>query len=228
MKRAVCHKILIMLSCSSFLTLAGLPSCGKNTKTTTTKSLASDPDLAAIGSRAGGEDDSQLQQLYAITTDVPPAAIRPDPDLYARRLLRQYRADGAVVAKEIGKNEDFRALLGGASDDFKTAPQDTYDATSLLAEQKVSEEICTALVNPSESEQPGWHTILPSAPTEVDANLLFLAQRFLGIPSSEISSTVLTSLKDIVTSDANGGTVGYSNYVPACMMLSMDAEALLL
>jgi hypothetical protein len=180
------------------------------------------------GGRALGLLSAELDGVHGVQTDKPPAAIRPDPDLFARRLLRQYRPEGSLVAREIGRVEAFRLLLGGASDDFATPPQETYDSTSLLAMQKVSEEICKSLVAPNAWEHPGWKTILPSPPGAVETNIRFLAQRIIGIPTSRIDSTAIADLVDLTNKSKESGELTYTSYVPACVALSLDAEALLL
>ena len=83
-----------------------------------------------LGNQAGGAIDSELSNLYAMTTSHLPAAIRPDPDIYVRNLLLQYRPKGATLAQEIGQVEQFRLLMGGAPEDFAKAPATEYDATS--------------------------------------------------------------------------------------------------
>jgi hypothetical protein len=183
---------------------------------------------APPGGKAGGADAAALSALYQKSTDKPPAAVRPDPDLYARRLLRQYRPEGTLVAREIGRVEEYRLLLGGASEDFRTVPQESYDATSLLAMQKVTEDICTSLVAPNAWQHPGWKTILPNAAGNVAGNLKFLAQRILGLPSARIPSEVLTDLTTLTNTAKVDGQIRWESYVPACVALSSDAEALLL
>lgn len=180
------------------------------------------------GERAGSLDAAALNGVHAVGTTKAPAAIRPDPDLYARRLLRQYREEGPLVAREIGRVEEFRMLLGGASEDFRVVPQESYDSTSLLAMQKVAEEICAALVAPSSWQHPGWNSILPHAPSAVKANVTFLAQRFLGVPTSRIPADVVTDLVALTQSTATESGLTHEAYVPACVALSTDAEALLL
>ena len=180
------------------------------------------------GGKAGEIDPAALGLVYDVTTKTPPAAIRPDPDLYVRRLLRQYRPENSVIARQIGKVEQFRLLLGGATEDFRTEPQETYDATSLLAMQKVAEEICTGLVAPTGYEHPGWNTILPHPTDQVNENLKFLAQRFLGLPTERISNEVLAALALLVDDAKENNQYTYDSYIPACVALSTDAEALLL
>jgi hypothetical protein len=181
-----------------------------------------------LGARAGDAIEAQLDEIYKITSPIPPAFVRPDPDLFARRMIRQFRNEDMTVAKEIGRVEDYRLLLGGASQDFRTIPQETYDATSLLATQKVAENVCQGLINPSVDAQPGWKTVLPFDPTSIDENLKFLAQRILGLPTSKIPAETLVQLKAVVESEKQGGRVTPASYVTACTFLAMDAEALLL
>lgn len=182
---------------------------------------------AIPGGRAGGLDEALLTAVHSVATEQPPAAIRPDPDTHIRILLRQYREEGSVIAQEIGRVEDYRALLGGASEDFSKAPQLTYDSTSLLAVQKVAEDVCEGLVAPT-SRHSGWETILPAAPEETDANLKFLAQRLIGLPSNEIGSSVIAALDEILRLSLEEGEVTLRSYIPVCVALSIDAEALLL
>ncbi|MCA2960938.1 MAG: hypothetical protein IOD12_11845 [Silvanigrellales bacterium] len=180
------------------------------------------------GERAGSLDATALNGVHAVTTTKAPAAIRPDPDLYARRLLRQYREEGPLVAREIGRVEEYRMLLGGASEDFRVVPQESYDSTSLLAMQKVAEEICLSLVAPTPWQHPGWNSILPQGPSALKANVTFLAQRFLGVPTSRIPADVITDLVALTQSTSTETGLTNEAYVPACVALSTDAEALLL
>lgn len=182
----------------------------------------------SLGDRALGVDDSGLADVYAVTSGRSPALIRPDPDLFARKLLLQYREEGSTVARMIGGIEDYRELLGGASEDFSKAPQREYDATSLLATMKVSETVCEGLVNPNATDHPGWNTILPAGPEDSTTNLKFLAQRFIGRHSNNISQDILDSVKNILDSAASGATYTLEHYVSVCTVLSIDAEALLL
>ena len=181
----------------------------------------------SIGEKADGPSEALLSELRIISTDKAPAALRADPDTYVRQLLREYRPEDATIAKEIGRVEKFRLLLGGASPDFKTPPSKTFDATSLLASQKVADELCKGLVAPNSTNQPGWDSILPESPARVTANIRFLAQRFLGQPSFEISDDLIDSLRLLM--DAGRGTGGYEfkDYVVVCIALSLDADALL-
>lgn len=181
-----------------------------------------------ITDSAGGPDEAALQELYLVTSSYEPAAIRPDPDQFVRKLLLQYRDEGATVAREIGRVEQYRILLGGANEDFSTTPQLTYDATSLLATYKVSEEICRGLVAPDAWNHPGWATILPNGIDQAEANVSWMAQRFLGKPSEDIPSEVVTSLVAITETARSGEEWTYEHYIPACATLLLDAESLLL
>lgn len=183
---------------------------------------------ASLGDYALGEDQAQLEAVYAVPTTHAPAAVRPDPDLIVRNILLQYRESGSTVAREIGRVEEFRMLLGGANVTFTVTPQETYDSTSLLAEMKVAQEICRSLVNPSGNDHPGWSSILPSPVESLDANLEFLAQRLLGIPSSRIDAVSIETLKSIVNASRVDGRITLQSYVPGCVTLILDAEALLL
>jgi hypothetical protein len=183
---------------------------------------------ASLGDSAYGEDSAGLETVYGVTTPHAPAAVRPDPDLIVRNLLLQYRESGSTVAREIGRVEEFRLLLGGANVTFTVTPQESYDSTSILAEMKVAGEICGSLINPSENEHPGWATILPADPASIDANLAFLAQRLLGVPTSRIDAAAIASLKTIVQSATDEGRLTAESYIPACISLILDAEGLLL
>jgi len=181
-----------------------------------------------IGGFAGGQDDAALQAVYAATTDIAPAAIRPDPDLVVRRLLKQFRPEGVTLAREVGRVESFKLLLGGASEDFQTAPAETYDATSLLATLKVAEEVCAGLVAPTSWQHPGWTSILPAPVSDTRTNLRWLAQRITGVPSAQIQDATLVSLEAIMTSASGNGAIAAEHYVPACATLAVDASSLLL
>ena len=191
---------------------------------TTTASVLGTP----IDDQASGPDELALQELYAITSQHEPAAIRPDPDQFVRRILLQYRSEGATIAREIGRVEQYRILLGGASEDFSTTPQETYDATSLLAIYKVSEEICRGLVAPDDWNHPGWATILPHGVTNVQGNVTWLAQRMIGKPTADIDASIITSLVNIVETGRAGESHTQEHYIPACATLLLDAESLLL
>lgn len=183
---------------------------------------------ASLGAFAEPQDLEALNTLYAVGTTYAPAPVRPDPDLIVRNLLLQYRETGSTVAREIGRVEEFRLLLGGANVTFTVNPQETYDSTSLLAEMKVAGEICRSLVSPSERDHPGWSSILPATPDQLQTNLAFLAQRFLGLPSDRIDPSTYTTLTAIVNSAKDDGAITYESYIPACTTLILDAEALLL
>ena len=177
----------------------------------------------SLGAKAGDVNESGLSEVYATVSTYPPASIRPDPDMYARRLLLQHRAEGEAVAKEIGSIEDYRLLLGGASLDFQKNPQEDFDATSLLANISVAERICQGLVAPDEST--GWESILPARPADWQTNITFLAQRFFGVPSSEISSEIISSLKTILDSNTES-TLTQASYISVCTALALDAESI--
>lgn len=181
-----------------------------------------------LGPKAGGPIYSRLDEIYAVTTDEEPAAIRLDPDTYVRQLLLQYRPQGSTVARQIGRVEEYRLLLGGANEDFSKEPQKTYDATSLLAQLKVASEVCTGLVAPNAQDHPGWNSILPAPPSDKDTNIRFLAQRFLGIHSNDISDTTIDQLKEILDQASSGASPNHSHYVSVCTTLALDASSLLL
>lgn len=183
---------------------------------------------ASLGTRAGGEDADALALVHSTDASQPPAPIRPDPDLIVRNLLLQYREQGELVAREIGRVEQYRLLLGGASQNFSITPQKTYDATSLLAKLKVAEEICESLVSPSESRHPGWQTILPASANDADTNIRFLVQRLVGLPTNRISETMVQSLYTILETSLDDGVIAYQSYVPVCATLVVDAGSLLL
>jgi|GEM_PF-5718242 hypothetical protein len=182
----------------------------------------------SLGEKAGELNEAALNAVHAVGTAFPPAGVRPDPDTVVRQLLLQYREPGSTVAREIGRVEEYRMLLGGANAMFTISPQETYDATSLLAELKVAKEICGSLVAPQRDQHPGWQTILPAAASDTDSNIRFLAQRLIGLPSTSIDENAISSLKAIHAAAASDGAVGYEAYVPVCATLILDAEALLL
>ncbi len=183
---------------------------------------------ASLGLRASTENAAALDNLYAVTTTHAPAPVRPDPDIAIRELLLQYRESGSTVAREIGRVEQYRMLLGGANVTFTVVPQEGYDSTSLLAELKVAEEVCGSLVNPNDNDHPGWATILPADPSEIETNLRFLAQRILGVPSDRIDPASLATLTTIIGTAKESGKITKASYVPACSTLVLDAEGLLL
>jgi hypothetical protein len=178
--------------------------------------------------KAGGEIVSSLTTVHASALQSAPAAVRPDPDLYARRLLKQFRKDGNTLARQLGRIEKYRLMLGGASEDFRTVPQDAYDATSLLTLQKVAQEVCISLITPSAYDHPGWSNILPESPANVQANVKFLMGRMLGFPESALNSTAVSELVEMVNAFPENGVVTAKSYLPACSAIAMDAEALLL
>lgn len=189
----------------------------------------------SIGNRAGGVDEAALAAVHAVGTPHAPAAIRPDPDLFVRRLLRQYRPEGAIVARQIGQVEQYRLLLGGATEDFAKAPQESYDATSLLAVFKVAEEVCRGLVAPNPREHGDWQTIMPLPAAQERANVVWLAQRFIGKPSNQIDAAVIDSLIAIMRAEeaavaTNWWAMGqpYAKYIAVCATLALDAEAMYL
>jgi len=186
-----------------------------------------------LGARAGGLDEAALAVVDAASTTHAPAAIRPDPDLYVRTLLRQYRPEDVTLAHQIGEVDKFSLLLGGASQDFATPPQEAYDATSLLAVEKVSDEVCRGLVAPDAWEHPGWKTVLPFAADQEAENIAWLAQRITGRPSAAVAPEMLSQLAAIMSSEepfvtqndwAKGNA--YAKYVPVCAALAMSADAL--
>jgi len=183
---------------------------------------------ASLGERAFEENKIELEALYAVNASHPPAPVRPDPDTAVRELLLQYRETGSTVAREIGRVEQFRSLLGGANVTFTVVPQEGYDSTSLLAELKVAEELCESLVDPNNNDHPGWQTILPAALDDTNANLRFLAQRILGIPSDRIDPASIAALTAIVGTAKVSGKITSASYIPACSTLLLDAEGLLL
>lgn len=183
---------------------------------------------ASLGEKAGGVNEAALAEVHAVTTTHAPAGIRPDPDTFVRQLLLQYREQGSVVAREIGRVEEYRMLLGGASNNFAIVPQETYDATSLLAKLKVAEEVCEGLVDPDSQQHEGWDSILPADPSDTTTNITFLAQRLIGLPSSNLSADALTQLTAILQTALENGSVTHASYIPVCATLLIDAEALLL
>ncbi|MFK7872571.1 MAG: hypothetical protein AB8C84_05290 [Oligoflexales bacterium] len=183
-----------------------------------------------IGPVAGSVDEIALAAVYAIYPGTAPASIRPDPDLYVRRFLRQFREESSTLARAIGNVEGFRLLLGGASIDFQKMPQQTYDATSLLASLSVAGEVCEGLVSPNNWEHSGWETILPFGANDTQNNIKFLIQRITGQKSSEILAEDVDQLQQILDDHRENldDPVTYEDYQPVCAVLSLDAEALLL
>jgi len=183
---------------------------------------------ASLGEKAGELNENALAEVHAVTTTHAPAGVRPDPDTFVRQLLLQYREQGSVVAREIGRVEQYRMLLGGASNNFAIVPQETYDATSLLAELKVAEEVCEGLVSPDRRQHAGWESILPAGPGDTTTNIKFLAQRLIGLPSSNITADAMTQLNAILQTALVNGQITNASYIPVCATLLIDAEALLL
>lgn len=218
--------------CLGLLALQGLSGCyvfKKKSISEGSKSASVGEVLgASLGEKAGSMNEAALAQVYAVKTTHAPAGVRPDPDTFVRQLLLQYREQGAVVAREIGRVEQYRMLLGGASDNFSIVPQESYDATSLLAELKVAEEVCQGLVDPNSSLHAGWETILPADPKDTTTNIRFLAQRLKGLPSSTITADAITKLQAILQTALVNGQVTNASYIPVCATLLIDAEALLL
>ena len=181
-----------------------------------------------LGAKAGARNQAALAAVYAVNADKAPAAVRTDPDLIARRLLRQFRPDGTTMARVVGKVENYRELLGGASQDFSTAPSLTYDATSVLATIKVAEEVCRALVAPTAWEHPGWLTILPGALTDVRNNLLFLEQRITGVPSAKIPSSKIDALETLLNNANTDNVLDGNDYIAPCTAVVVDAQTMLM
>ncbi len=185
----------------------------------------------SLGNRAGGVNEAALALVYAESTTHFPAAIRPDPDTYVRQLLKQYHEPSATIARQVGSIEEFRLLLGGATEDFNKDAQKTYDATSLLTTFAVAQEICVGLVSPNTWNHSGWSTILPYPASNEDSNVRWLAQRFIGKKTNDISETKITALIAIMDSEESHveySSGDYDKYIPVCAALAMDAEALLL
>ncbi|MFZ9521182.1 MAG: hypothetical protein ACO3A4_11970 [Silvanigrellaceae bacterium] len=218
--------VLLKTAIPLVLLVAGLAACRlKSTLTESSESAAVD---AIPFAKAGGEDAVGLARVHAESFASAPAAIRPDPDLYARRLIRQFRSDGNTMARQLGLVEQYRLMLGGASDDFRTVPQDTYDATSLLTLQKVAQEICISLVAPTSWRQPGWSTVLTEPPAQVEANVRSLMKRMLGISENSLDATAVADLVAMVNAEPVDGKIANESYITACTAIAMDAEALLL
>lgn len=217
---------LALLPLSAMLLLGLTASCRlKNSVTESTEKSI----LAPIPfSQAGSLDEVGLARVHAEAMASSPAAIRPDPDLYARRLLKQFRPDGNTLARQLGVVEQYRLMLGGASDDFRTVPQESYDSTSLLTLQKVAQEICLSLVNPDPSNHPGWQSVLPEPVTLVEANVRWLMAKMHGVPSTSLDASAVSELVAMVTADATTRGIQKESYVNACTAMAMDAEALLL
>lgn len=182
----------------------------------------------SLGTRTFGYNEAALADVHAVATSYAPAPIRPDPDTYIRQLLRSYRNEGMTLARQIGVVEDYRDLLGGANQDFSKDASKGYDATSLLSSMKVAEIICEGLVSPNSVDHEGWTSILPAAPSDWETNIEFLAQRFIGLPSTKIELSVITELKAILDGFDTDGVYSNDSYIPVCTALAVDAEALYL
>jgi hypothetical protein len=198
-------------------------------KETTTSAVLSGAVLGQpLGQRAYGLNEAALADVHAVTTTIEPSPIRPDPDTYIRQMLRSYRSEGMTLARQIGSVEDYRDLLGGANVDFSKDAAGDYDATSLLSSMKVAEVICEGLVAPNSTDHEGWTSILPADASDWQTNIEFLAQRFIGLPSDQIESSVITELKVILDGFDTDGVYEDASYIPVCTVLAIDAEALLL
>jgi len=182
----------------------------------------------SLGAKAYGQNDEQRASLYAVSTTHPPAPIRPDADVHFRRLLLQFRNEGSQVARMIGEVEAYRDLLGGASRDFSKKSLEDYDATSLLALIKASELICESLVAPKRDQHGNWTTVLPNDPNQVTENITFLYQRLTGRRNGDLDEATLNSLKSVLSSWSPGGFYDADSYIPVCVAISVDGEALFL
>jgi hypothetical protein len=182
----------------------------------------------SLGAKAGVRNQASLNSLWAVSASHAPAAVRPDPDLLARRMLRQFKPEGTTLARVIGDVENYRELLGGAPTDFITFPADGYDATSVLANLKVAEELCIALVAPYSWRHTGWTTILPNDVSDKRGNLTWMLQRMTGVQSSALSSAALDSLLTILDNNNSDGTLTNNDYVAPCMAVMLDAQSLFL
>lgn len=182
----------------------------------------------SLGPKAGARNQAALDSVWATSASHAPAAVRPDPDLMARRLLRQFKPESTTLARVTGDVENYRLLLGGAPVDFITFPADGYDATSVLATIKVAEELCEALVSPYSWRHSGWTTILPFPVANKRENLTWLLQRMTGVASSALSSTSIDSLVTLLDKSNSDGFLNEFDYVSPCMAVMVDAQSLLL
>lgn len=181
----------------------------------------------AVPKASSGPDEAALAALALVTHEVAPAPVRPNPDAFARQLLLMFRSEGTGVAKQIGRVENYRMLLGGASDDFTTEAQATYDATSLLANLKVVEEVCIGLIDPRRSVHGDWQTILPAEPSDSDTNIRFLYTRLMGVPNSSVSAAEVTDLSGILDQAAtSAGDYDKEHYVPVCAAILLNSRML--
>jgi hypothetical protein len=188
-----------------------------------------DPNVVlglALPAKAGGRDEDILKEVYATPAKVAPASVRPDPDTFAKLSLRQFRSESATLARQIGKIEAYKLLLGGAPRNFSTPPSETYDATSVLATMRVAEELCRALVSPTGSDHQGWQSVLPEPASKRNENLRWLLQRFTGLESSKISSDQISALEKIMEKDS--GEYQSEDYVMPCVAIYLDARAMML
>ena len=181
-----------------------------------------------LGAKAGLRNQTLLTALWAVNASHAPAAVRPDPDLLARRMLRQFRTEGTTLARTIGAVENYRSLLGGAPQDFLTFPADGYDATSVLANMKVAEQLCSSLVAPSSWQHPGWNTILPYALSSKRENLTWMLQRMTGVSSTKFTTATIDSLVTILDKNNGDADLGSEDYVAPCMAVMIDAQSLFL
>ena len=116
--------------------------------------------------------------------------------------------------------ESYR-LLRRRSQDFTITPQETYDATSLLANLKVAEEVCLGLVaRIGGNIRAGLN--LPSAPSKLSRPFLQRIKAFL--PALSIQKQ--TSLESLLqTALDEEGNVTY-DYIPVCAALVLDADSM--
>jgi hypothetical protein len=219
------HRLFYVLSFSIVVWLCAT-GC-KLKRTLVEDSVAPSVDVVPFD-KAGSELSGALAQVHGSSFQSAPAAIRPDPDLFSRRLLKLFRPDGNTFARQLGRVEEYRLMLGGASDDFRTVPQSGYDSTSLLTLQKVAQLICESVVAPSATQHPGWTTVLPYPPSQVNENLKFLMTKMLGLNETALNSSSLLDLAEIVNAFAEDGVLTADSYVNACTAISLDGEALLL
>jgi len=178
--------------------------------------------------RAGGYKSDLLDGVHALTSNIPAAPVRPDPDLFGRRLLRQFRSEDSTLSRAISSIEDYKSLLGGASIDFRVAPQESYDATSILAIQRVSEILCQALVAPTAWAQPGWGSILEFGAHDKQKNIVSLFTRLTGKPESDLTADKSAQLQAILEMETTNGKMTDASYTGVCVAILSDTESLLL
>lgn len=181
-----------------------------------------------LGNKASsGPIVADIEALALVNHAVAPAPVRPDPDQYAKLLLLMFHSNDVGVARQLGRVEQYRLLLGGATEDFSTMPQNTYDATSLLAKMKVVEDICSSLINPVSWIHGDWQSILPYQASETDQNISFLSSRLLGTTTSDLSSEDLAILNEILVLGKNtDDEFSVEHYVPVCSAILMNSEIL--